>query len=66
MVSKAAHRSSNTKAVGSSLEKDKVTSLFYGQKSSQPNDLFYKQDDMSCLNYGRGYVIITLNNLTFS
>ena len=56
MVSSAAERSSNIKAVGSPLDKDRRTSVSWREELSQSSDLFYMQTDMECLSYGHEYI----------
>ena len=53
MVSKAADKSSNTKAVGS------VSKLHFlwTEELSQLSDLLYMPTGTGCLSYGHGYVL---------
>ena len=56
MVPHAAERSSNIKAVGSPLDKDRLTSFLCREELSQMSDRFYMQTDMDCLSYEHKYV----------
>ena len=57
MVSKAAEKSNNTKAVGSPLDKISELHFLWREELSLLSDRLYMLTGTGCLSYGHGYVL---------